>query len=229
MPKITLVAISHKVLGQKVAELMSDECETRFSKEIVPLITNNSWLFCEGDLRSPLWPGNPSYLPRLIRTSPSLAASRKTPVLGFVDSRCKESLKKRQLRDRDIKVIMGFYIHFVVKPKTPNSISEALQALKESNGNAPLELIVQPNHEIRATAVRVVRYAEAYDASHIRHLQKVSQTNECFVLAGSAHCVSLHLKTGWDIKVLRPESDVESLVNGYYSGYVCPRLLCGKL
>lgn len=227
---ITLVGVTHRV-GRTMAEskLMGDTSEKLFAETIVPRITDRSILFSEGAFRANIRPDQREYEDQLRGISASLASSGKRPVLGFSDPRSLLGPKGIQEMVSDTLLVLDFFtgaVRYLDKP--PKTLAAAVEFVVAARDSVKFELRREPSQQVRTAMRRLAGYNEKFDELHIRKLEASSKEFEHgYLVAGLAHCLSIHLKTGWDLEVLDNEqnSDPRDVVRGYYNVYVFPRLI----
>ena len=207
---------------------MDDESEQQFAERILPHIDDSSVLFSEGAFSGPVTPSARNYDAHLAKISQSLAASGKKPILGYADARASQKPKELQKMLNDIQIMIQFcarYIHIEHKPTT---IREAVRIILDKQDHIEYVLHIKPDHEIKCVANRVRCYNELFNKSHIRQMTRASsEFQSCFLVAGKAHCIALHLQTGWPMEIFESTDPlmVSGFLQGYYNIQVFPRLM----
>jgi hypothetical protein len=227
MGEILLAGISHD-LASTMSEswLMDDESERIFAKRVMPRIDDATVLFAEGQFSGIVRPDSPDYDRKLARISPALAASGKRPTLAFADGRCNRPLREKQRIIDDMSLVFRYGSSSVKPPPAFATFRDAVAHL-EREDDLELEVVTRPSHRVRAAMNRVRRYNEMCEGPLIRQMRSASGSFRfCIFLAGSAHCVALHVKTGWPLEILREENParISEVVAAYYHGQALPRL-----
>lgn len=235
MSKCTLIAVHHEVQeetlqrGAQSTSLLGTESRRFFSEHIIPKLTPRSLVLVEGIfLPVPIKRQHPKY--KQIAEPFGEAFAEIAPSLGGYDPRWKDgsigSLAGTQ-------AIFEVWIDFVRQhllphhAERPSTFSEVLRTLAQKP-ELPVKSMraITPSKKELANRIRVMnqQFDREYTKALTRHKERYDQ---CFLVAGSSHCVSIALKTGLPIEYMFEETEksVRELCQGYLMYYGWPALV----
>ena len=211
------------------SDLIGPQSQALFETRILPLITNQSVIYQEGWWHSTLKSGDLEYSYQLRRFNKTLSKSDKQPELAFADHRFTKPLHKQQAHINDLGTMIEFGERWVEVKPIPYTIQQALQIIKDRSFQFRFKNIL--SDKIKKVAGRIISVNDRFTADHIsRMTADANMYDRCFLVAGLAHCISIHLKTEWQPEFLydwMQQGAVTNAFKGYFNTHVLPRLVRG--
>ncbi len=219
--KPLLVAVAHELCPDDSSdELMSPESQAGFRRQVLPLVTNQTLILCEGfhydQLVDPLHPRY-GFIYSLF-FGDTLSSTR--PTFGGFDPRHQSSQEESEAiaakYDEWHALVMRSVRIDLRKMPIPAAISEIIKTLKA--GPPPASLVCRPSPE----QISLARWIEETNRTFDRQYLKAMRTHgrrydKCIFVGGATHVVSLALKTGYPVADLTLSTDARDVFFSYLS------------
>lgn len=205
--------------------LLSRNCREEFARTLEPSLTKNSLVLVEGRNQEDLIEtDHPKYNVLCKQLSDTLIERGVT--FGTFDSRQSPIITERfeaQKVRRGWTSFCAEVIHFEPKDE-PKNLGELLDQCKSPTENPTLRR--QPEQSEVELAKLMLRENNGFDQGYVEAMNlHASFHDQCVVIVGGAHAISIALKTGFPLIALDHEQPLSLYRYGYLLAYIWPDIL----
>lgn len=212
MTRYILAAATHEETGGRLLSGMSSAI---FRERITPLLTDHSLILLEGDYyEGSVAKGHPRYDACSADIAQVLGTAR--PTLMGIDPRFRDRSKVRHTR-----ALNELWLNYAVEAsieegwKLPAATLEELMTYLKQSPKHP-ELAVEITGPMRNTAQWVHTMTRRFDRTYIELMRRKGPHHDvCVLIAGASHCISIGIKTEYEIIRLARTSEPSELLWDY--------------
>lgn len=224
-----LVGIQHNVRLSKDGKLqspgylLSNSCAEKFRELILPQLNSGSVLFPEGRYENDvITPGDRRYNALCSGILGNIVGLTKTGVsLCFADARSQLSSSQQTRYFQNMLDFSRYCTAYIEVKKNPTTTDELITMVRENE--VSYKIMNEPTWKIKRLANDLVKAHDTWTALMIKRLTAITQLGcQCFLVAGVAHCVDVHIKGGWPIQLLVDTTDLRKLRELFFGTITVP-------
>lgn len=208
-----LVGVSHNLRITKdqrlnAQYLLNSTSAEKFRQFILPQLNATAVLFPEGHYENDvLVPGDRRYGKLCSKILGNIMGLTNTGVsLCFADKRAQLSVSQQRRYLQNLVEFTTYCARCIHVKKTPRTLDELLLMVREND--VSYQIVAEPTLKIKRIADELVKIHDAWTAQMIKRLTAVAQLSyHCFLVAGMAHCIDVHVKSGWPVQFLEDTTD----------------------
>lgn len=213
---ITLVDILH---DEKTNCLVSADLEDALLEKVLSKVNLDTKICVEGINMGVhgLPPDNQHYSHTVKKLWPG-CVNRIAPITLYgTDPRCRVGFFENARRSAELDAMLVFLDKNLIIPKAPSSIEEALQWIRNGDGN--LQRIGKPDLRTKKLADSMYRLEKTWIKNYANLAVSYAQNGKfVYVIAGLSHILQLHVQCGWPMMWLSKNHPWITPENVYRSG-----------